>query len=123
MSDLSEQLDVAIELGRQLDRHLAILKALSRFNDFGEPGDPAKLLYNVIALSEEVGEVAGAVKKGLRVGNPFDRHAAIMDELGDVLYYWTRIVMQLGVPFEAVIALHYRKLERRRAEGAAVTGS
>lgn len=117
------QLDVAIELGRQLDRHFDLVRALSRFNDFKPPGDPAALVYNALAIAGEAGEIADTVKKGLRVNDPFARREDLVLELGDVLYYWVRLVRQLDVPFEAVLLAYYRKLERFRAGGRDHTGT
>ena len=58
-----------------------------------------QLMYLVLALAGEVGEVADHVKKVLRDGT-WDRDR-IASELGDVIYYWAGLCVMAGcVPSE-----------------------
>ena len=74
------------------------------------------VLYPVIGLASEVGEVSGKVKKILR-----DQEGAISDEnmveliseLGDVLWYVTCIADDLGVPLIDLFTVNVAKLTDR----------
>ena len=73
------------------------------------------LMYLALGLCGESGEVAEKIKKQYRDGK-LDVEALIK-ELGDVLWYWTRLCDELNVDPEAVINLNIRKLLDRKNRG------
>ena len=75
-----------------------------------------KVVYPVIGLAGETGEVAEKVKKTIRDnGGQFDdeRRDAIVKELGDVLWYIANIAADLGVNFDDVAQRNLDKLRSR----------
>jgi len=78
------------------------------------------LPYLVMGLAGEAGEVANKYKKIIRdkygIMNDDDA-VALMDELGDVLWYIARIVDELGYDFDDVTEINYHKLESRMQRG------
>lgn len=80
----------------------------------------ASLPYLVMGLAGEAGEVANKYKKIIR-----DKHGimddndeiAIVDELGDVLWYIARIVDEIGYSFSDLIDVNYHKIESRVERG------
>lgn len=70
--------------------------------------------YCALGLAGEAGEVANNVKKIIR--DQKDLTAAIVDELGDVLWYVARLADELGVDLSEVVDFNVEKLERRTAQ-------
>jgi NTP pyrophosphatase (non-canonical NTP hydrolase) len=78
--------------------------------------DQFRLMYPVLGLASEAGEVAGKVKKILRdkdgqIGDEEVRK--IVDELSDVLWYVTCVADDLNVPLEVVARVNVQKLSDR----------
>ena len=74
--------------------------------------------YLVVALNEEAGEIAGWYKKFVLRGNPtgnFSRED-LKGELGDLLYYLTRMANLNGWTVEDVQTHNMTKLRKRVAE-------
>jgi NTP pyrophosphatase (non-canonical NTP hydrolase) len=74
------------------------------------------VLYPALGLASEAGEVAGKVKKVLRdAAGQLDIEQAnkIIDELGDVIWYVTCIVDDLGFSLEEVVERNRAKLSGR----------
>ena len=77
------------------------------------------LNYTILGLVGEAGEVANAWKKYIRdcenkevfVGSNSERD--IIEELGDVLWYFMACCSELDISPSKVAALNIRKLERR----------
>lgn len=78
------------------------------------------IVYPALGLVNEAGEVAGKVKKIMRDKDGHitkaDR-AAIGAELGDVLWYLTQIVTELGLDLESVATANIAKLADRQSRG------
>jgi NTP pyrophosphatase (non-canonical NTP hydrolase) len=76
-----------------------------------------KILYPVIGLSGEVGEVSEKVKKVFRDKNgeisQYDRYE-ITKELGDVLWYLAAISSDLGISLEEAAEKNIEKLFSRK---------
>ena len=69
-----------------------------------------------LGLTGEAGEVAEQVKKHLFHGTPLDR-AAVVKELGDVLWYVAAMATALDVSLDEIGATNVDKLRRRYPEG------
>lgn len=84
----------------------------------------ARLLYPVLKLAGEAGEVSEKLGKlmrdqGWRPGEalPPGAREALTRELGDVLWYLASISADLGVPLEEVARANLDKLADRAARG------
>jgi NTP pyrophosphatase (non-canonical NTP hydrolase) len=75
------------------------------------PQDKADI-YLSLGLASEAGEVAGKLKKFIRDGS-IDLESFI-SELGDVLWYLTRLCDEFGTNVEELAYSNYRKLEDRK---------
>jgi NTP pyrophosphatase (non-canonical NTP hydrolase) len=78
-----------------------------------DPGNE-KLSYLGLGLSAEAGEVADHIKKLLRDGR-LDQ-AAMIEELGDVIYYWACLCVASGQQPSALLAKSRDKITGRLAE-------
>lgn len=74
-----------------------------------------QILYPALGLVGEAGEVANKVKKMMRDGN-FDR-AAVVSELGDVLWYIAALCRDLNVEMNDVALDNLKKLYDRMQRG------
>lgn len=83
------------------------------------------LAYAVLGLSGEAGEVANKVKKIYRDGkgkiSP-EAKAALVKELGDVLWYIAEIATQLGLNLDGIAAVNLTELRGRALRGS-INGS
>lgn len=70
----------------------------------------------LIGLLDELGEVAGPIKKHLWHGHPLDV-AHVQDELGDVLWYMAALCNALGITLEDVLQSNVQKLQDRYPDG------
>jgi NTP pyrophosphatase (non-canonical NTP hydrolase) len=78
------------------------------------------LIYPVLGLISEAGEVAGKVKKVLRDHNgefTVEHRDAIADEVGDCLWYLQCICTDLDLGMEEVAQRNLNKLNSRLARG------
>ena len=78
------------------------------------------IVYPTMGLANEVGEVAGKIKKIFRDKNgqisEVDRQA-LKEELGDVLWYLTQICTELDLTLEEIAATNLTKLFSRLERG------
>ena len=74
------------------------------------------LVYSVLALCGETGELANKLKKSLRAGTRPD-YTALADETGDILWYVAAVCESLGWSMEDVARMNLKKLAERRAGG------
>jgi NTP pyrophosphatase (non-canonical NTP hydrolase) len=87
----------------------------------GYPSIGHPVIYPVLGLANEAGEVAGKVKKIFR-----DKNGAIGDaeremlkaELGDVLWYLTQTATELNLTLDEIAEHNLRKLFSRLERGA-----
>jgi NTP pyrophosphatase (non-canonical NTP hydrolase) len=81
----------------------------------GVSAEPAteRLAYLGLGLAAEAGEVADHVKKLLRDGS-LDR-AAMIEELGDVIYYWACLCVASGRKPSELLAASRARIERKVA--------
>jgi len=72
----------------------------------------ATLMHASVGLSGETGELLDACKKQWVYGKPLDVENVI-EELGDIRFYYQAALNHLGVTDEQVIAANRLKLEKR----------
>ena len=72
--------------------------------------------YLALGLNGEAGEVANEVKKAIRNDGHIsaERRAKILDEIGDVLWYITRLAVEFDAPLAEIAQANIDKLEKRR---------
>lgn len=78
------------------------------------------VVYPVLGLAGEAGEVADKVKKTIRDhGGRFDaeRRHAIALEAGDVLWYLAALARELGMDLDEIARLNVEKILSRRDRG------
>ncbi|NJL55425.1 nucleoside triphosphate pyrophosphohydrolase family protein [bacterium] len=84
------------------------------------PNKGNNVVYPALGLCGEAGEVAEKIKKALRdeggVISP-ERRSALLKELGDVLWYVTRLSAELHVSLEEVASANIEKLLGRHERG------
>ena len=77
----------------------------------------------LLGLCGEAGEVADKIKKSIRDGFSFDSiRLAIAKELGDVLYYITRVGEYFNLTLEEIAQTNIDKLRDREKRGK-ISGS
>lgn len=72
--------------------------------------------YLTLGLASEAGEVAGKVKKSIRDTGGLDV-MALIDEIGDVYWYLSRLCDEMNWNPEDVLQRNIAKLESRRERG------
>ncbi len=78
------------------------------------PSD-AFLEYLTLGLASEAGEVSGVVKKYIRQDSSFDTaKEKLVKELGDVMWYWTRLCYELNLNPEDIMEKNIEKLQQRK---------
>lgn len=74
------------------------------------------LAHMAMGLSGESGEVLDLVKKHFAYGKTLDR-AKVIEEMGDVLFYFCGLCMALGVSIDEVMENNQAKLSKRFPSG------
>ena len=80
----------------------------------------AGLVYTILGLTGEAGELANKVKKVLRNGETeltLEKRDELIDELGDVLWYVAGVAEELNIYLGPVAEENLAKLAKRKAEG------
>lgn len=78
------------------------------------------MMYLGLKLNGESGEVAEEIGKSLRDDGGLiseKRRDKLIKELGDVLWYWSMLCMELGVVPSVVAGMNLQKLQDRQAKG------
>ena len=90
---------------------------------------PDELLYPMLGLQSEVGELAGKLKKHFRDNEyevtmenciaemPAELRLEMAKEAGDILWYLTAIASDLGYSLEEIASLNLEKLADRKDRG------
>jgi NTP pyrophosphatase (non-canonical NTP hydrolase) len=84
------------------------------------PGIGYNFIYPTLGLIGEAGELANKAKKVMRDHGgvmPEETRLAMVDELGDVLWYVAVLAKELGVGLDHVAELNIQKLAKRKAAG------
>jgi NTP pyrophosphatase (non-canonical NTP hydrolase) len=76
------------------------------------------LTYPALGLAGEAGEFANKVKKLLRDGAQLTTRQALLDELGDVLWYVAICASDLGANLNDIALNNIQKLKDREERGA-----
>lgn len=86
---------------------------------YPEGGTGSLVAINYCALGlGEVGELQGKVKKIWRGDVPLEsQRDVILDEAGDVLWYLTRLTLELGSDLESLMRRNADKVLSRKARG------
>ena len=92
---------------------------IETFAVYPRDNELAAISYLALGLNGEAGEVADQVKKAIRNDGEIsaERRAKILDEIGDVLWYITRLAIEFDTPLADIARANVDKLEKRRAEG------
>ena len=103
------------------------MKPRMRFEDYQTQArktaiysDADTIVYCLMGLCSEVGELAGKYKKLLRDSNGQvtpEFRAAMVAELGDVQWYVANLATDLGYGLEKIAQLNLDKLNSRMARG------
>ena len=75
-----------------------------------------RLLHSVMGLSGEVGELTDAVKKTIMYNKPLDV-INVIEEAGDILWYMSLLLDEVGSSFEEAMKVNHDKLEKRFPTG------
>ena len=106
------------------------MSKIETFADYKEAIDPLVLYprktqlealqYVVLGLNGEAGEVAEQIKKAMRNdGGELtpDRIKSLKKEVGDVLWYLTRLADELGTSLTEIAQINVEKLYSRKEKG------
>lgn len=75
-----------------------------------------EVIYPLLGLQGEVGELSNKYKKVLRDGAIFPREDTV-SELGDILWYLAILASDFGISLEEVAARNLQKLQDRQQRG------
>ena len=78
--------------------------------------DFTRLLHAQIGIAGEAGELADALKKWMVYGQDLDLEN-LKEECGDLLYYLTIMIDELGESIKSIAERNRAKLEQRYPEG------
>jgi NTP pyrophosphatase (non-canonical NTP hydrolase) len=83
----------------------------------GSPGQSRdeRLIYCALGFFGEAGEIADTMRKMMREGALNEDY--LVHELGDVLYHWTCLVVELGQMPSVMLEQSRSSIEARRAAG------
>ena len=90
-------------------------RATAQYPSIGHP-----VIYPVLGLANEAGEVAGKIKKVFRdKGGEIsaETRSALQAELGDVLWYLAQVCTELEISMDEVAESNLAKLLDRQARG------
>lgn len=74
--------------------------------------------YPFLGLAGEVGEIAQVLKRRIRDGmSEEDARAALVDEIGDVLWYCSQLAFEWRISLAGAAAQNLAKLEDRSSRG------
>ena len=91
-------------------------QAIEKFAVYPREPELTAIGYLALGLNGEAGEVAEQVKKAIRNDGQItdERRAKILDEIGDVLWYISRIASEFNYSLGDVAEQNVAKLEQRR---------
>lgn len=77
---------------------------------------PAEIVVMALGMTGEAGEVADAIKKLVRGDGTKEK---LIEELGDLMFYVTRIAAKYGISFDRIRESNVNKLLARDVQRAA----
>lgn len=114
-------MDVNPETGEVAEINMDTLEGYQAFVRSTKAYDPEyQLVYPILGLANEAGEVAGKLKKIMRDESgqlSQESFKALVAELGDVLWYVTATADDLGITISDIFYENYQKLSSRKARG------
>jgi NTP pyrophosphatase (non-canonical NTP hydrolase) len=114
-------MDINPETGEVAEINMDTLEGYQAFVRSTKAYDPEyQLVYPILGLANEAGEVAGKLKKIMRDENgqlSQESFKALVAELGDVLWYVTATADDLGITISDIFYENYQKLSSRKARG------
>lgn len=109
------------ETGQVAEINMDTLEGYQAFVRSTKAYDPEyQLVYPILGLANEAGEVAGKLKKIMRDENgqlSQESFNSLVAELGDVLWYVTATADDLGITISDIFYENYQKLSSRKARG------
>lgn len=81
--------------------------------------DKTGLSYTILGLCGEAGEIANKYKKVLRDNDGVidaPRRSAMLEELGDVLWYVAMIAQELNIKLDELAVMNVYKLQTRKEQ-------
>ncbi len=89
---------------------------IENFAVYPRDNELTAISYLALGLNGEAGEVADQVKKAIRNDGLIneERREKIIEELGDVLWYLTRIAIEFDVSMADIAASNVEKLQNRK---------
>lgn len=76
------------------------------------------MAHAVFGLTEELGETVGLFKRAVRGDDDgLIEEDALTKEMGDMLYYFTKVANMTGITLSEIIHANMRKLRDRHARG------
>jgi NTP pyrophosphatase (non-canonical NTP hydrolase) len=91
-------------------------QAVARTCATREAGQAETLKLALVGLQDELGEVAGPLKKYLWHGHPLD-YAHLQEEIGDLLWYLATLCNALDIALLDVVQGNLDKLQQRYPHG------
>ena len=87
----------------------------AKFKKYPDKDDLQALVYCVLALGGEAGELQNKVKKLMRGDKSLSAEVRqdLLNELGDVLWYVAMTAYELGCPLNMVADMNIKKLQSR----------
>lgn len=83
-------------------------------------GNETDLVYSVLGLNGEAGEIAEHIKKMIRDDNGIlseERRQKLIKELSDQMWYISAVATDLGVKLSEICYINIEKLEDRKNRG------
>lgn len=91
-------------------------KEVKRTDLTNDKGVEESIKMALFGLQDELGEVAGPLKKWLWHGHDLDMHD-IIDEMGDVFWYYAALANALGLSLNLILQKNVEKLQKRYPDG------
>jgi len=105
--------------GMELNKYQEFVQTTAAYPNRGD-----NIIYPVLGLCGEAGEVSEKIKKlwrddSITEGNkiPSEKKLEIVKELGDVLWYVASIASEIGYSLESVASANIEKLLSRKQRG------
>lgn len=93
-------------------------RAIENFAVYPRENKLAAISYLALGLNGEAGEVAEQIKKAIRNNGEIttERRQKILDELGDVLWYLTRMAIEFDSSVGEIAQMNFDKLDARKRQ-------